>query len=315
MCITLRIIKFYRTRIVNEPFKNTTMKTSTSRLIRIIALILIAFYFITARAESLTQVSLNSIPAVYTVTGGGTFCQGSTRVEIGLTNSEVGVLYKLYKNNEEHEALVGSGFALSFGKHEVGTYTVTATNSEGTIAMEGIAVISEIPSISAGVAIGVCTNPVLCGASVTFSPAPVGGGTTPTYEWFLNSVSVATGPTYSCIPVDGDVVYAVMTSNATPCVIGNPATSNAISMSVSIPTGLENEKSSANIYVVEKDIFVVCPEKINQINIFNVAGILVKMETDLNETHKISMIGHSEGCYIVSLISEKNVYSRKVNMK
>jgi hypothetical protein len=291
------------------------MKTSTSRLIRIIALILIAFYFITVRAENLTQVSFNSLPAVYAVTGGGAFCKGYTRVELGLANSEVGVIYKLYKNNEYHQTVNGTGSALSFGTHEIGTYTVTATNTEGTIDMAGNAVITEIPSISAGVAIGVCTNPVLCGVSVTFSPAPVGGGTTPTYEWFRNSVSVATGLTYSCIPVDGDVVYAVMTSNATPCVSGNPATSNTISMSVSIPAGLDSKKSSANIYAVEKDIFVVCPETIKQINIFNAAGILVKTVTDFNETDKISMISHPQGCYIVSLVSEKNVYSRKVNLK
>jgi len=105
------------------------MKTSTSRLIRIIALIIIAFYFITARAESLTQMSSNALPMVYTVTGGGAGCQ-IARVALGLSSSEVGVKYILLKNNEYHEELMGTGLALSFGNHEVGTYTVTATNSK-----------------------------------------------------------------------------------------------------------------------------------------------------------------------------------------
>lgn len=288
------------------------MKTFTSSLARIIALILVTICFVTAHAESLTQVSLNLMPAVYTVTGGGAGCQ-IARVAVGLSNSEVGVQYVLLKNNEYHEELAGTGFALSFGNHEVGTYTVTARNSEGTIDMAGNVVITEIPSVSVSVQIAASANSVQSGTSVTFTPTPVGGGTTPTYEWYKNSISVATGDTYSCIPVDGDVVYAIMTSNATPCVIGNPATSNTITMS--IPSGLDVEKVGANIYTVGKDIFIVCPETIKQINIFNAAGILVKTAADLNETSKINMINHPQGCYIVSLISDKNVYSRKVNLK
>lgn len=287
------------------------MKTSTLRLIRIIALIIIAFYFITARAESLTQVSSNAMPLVYTVTGGGEGCQ-IARVALGLSNSEVGVRYILLKNNEYHEELIGTGLALSFGNHEVGTYTVTATNTEGTIAMTGTAVISEIPTTNVSVEIVASANPVQSGVMVTFTPIPIGGGTAPTYEWYKNSKAVATGETYTYIPADGDVVLAIMTSNATLCVSGNPATSNSIT--IGITTSLVYQKSNVKIYTEEKNIVVVCPEMIKQINIFNSAGILVKTVANVNQTFKISMLDQPQGCYIVSLVSNENVYSRKVNL-
>ncbi len=290
------------------------MKTSTSRLIRIIALIIIAFYFITARAESLTQMSSNALPMVYTVTGGGAGCHFE-RFEIGLSNSEVGVKYILLKNNENHETLFGTGSSLSFGSHEVGIYTVTATNSENTIVMTGNAVITEIPSIGVGVEIVASVNPVHKGASVIFTPVPVGGGTTPTYEWFKNSVSVGVFNTYSCIPADGDIVYATMTSNATSCLSGNPATSNPITMSVSITSGLREDYTKLNVYSFEKNIYVLGSEMIKQIIIYNAAGILVKTVNDITDKPMISMVDKPVGCYIVSLISDKNVYTRKVNLK
>ena len=87
------------------------------------------------------------------------------------------------------------------------------------------------PVLTAAVSISANANNVCAGTSVTFTATPVGGGTTPTYQWYKNSVAVATSATYNYIPVNGDVVYARMTSNA-PCVAGNPATSNSVNMVV-----------------------------------------------------------------------------------
>lgn len=170
------------------------------------------------------------------------------------------------------------------------------------------------PVIITSVTINASSNPIQNEVPVTFTPTPVNGGTIPTYEWFKNSVSVTTSDTYTYVPLDGDQVYAIMTSNDSPCV--NLATSNTITMSVSIETGtIDNDNVSINIHSFDKSIFVQCSEKVDQIKIYNAVGSLIKIVDNSSDMNKISMIGNPEGCYIISLISNMNVYSGKVILK
>jgi hypothetical protein len=94
-------------------------------------------------------------------------------------------------------------------------------------------------SITAGVAIAVTsgTNPSCSGASVTFTATPTNGGSAPAYQWKVNGANVGTNTfTFSSSSlVSGDVVTCVMTSNQSG-VIGSPATSNAITMTVTEPS-------------------------------------------------------------------------------
>ena len=95
------------------------------------------------------------------------------------------------------------------------------------------------PILDASVTIAADANPVSSGTSVTFTPSPTNGGSAPAYEWFVNSASKGLGATYTYAPNNGDEVYAVMTSNATPCLTGSPATSNTITMEVgTLPAGV-----------------------------------------------------------------------------
>ncbi|MGA3014353.1 MAG: hypothetical protein ABSD71_10000, partial [Bacteroidales bacterium] len=75
-------------------------------------------------------------------------------------------------------------------------------------------------------------NPVCAGASVTFTANPTNGGTSPTYQWKVNGTGVGTNSsTYIYTPLNGDIITCVLTSNAT-CPTGNPATSNAVTMTI-----------------------------------------------------------------------------------
>ena len=75
-------------------------------------------------------------------------------------------------------------------------------------------------------------NNVCEGTIVSFFPIPVEGGSSPTYEWYVNGTFAANGDTYSYVPSNGDQVYVIMTSSLA-CVSGNPAQSNTIQMQVS----------------------------------------------------------------------------------
>jgi photosystem II stability/assembly factor-like uncharacterized protein len=75
-------------------------------------------------------------------------------------------------------------------------------------------------------------NNVCEGTIVSFFPIPVEGGSSPTYEWYVNGNFAANGDTYSYVPSDGDQIYVIMTSSLA-CVSGNPAQSNTFLMQVS----------------------------------------------------------------------------------
>jgi uncharacterized protein (TIGR02145 family) len=74
---------------------------------------------------------------------------------------------------------------------------------------------------------------VCAGTSVTFTAHPVNEGTTPSYQWYLNSNPAGTNSdTYSFTPVNGDLVSCNLTSSET-CTSNNPASSIQHQVSVS----------------------------------------------------------------------------------
>ncbi len=101
-------------------------------------------------------------------------------------------------------------------------------------------------SLPASVSIMASGNPVSENTGVIFTASAINGGTTPSYQWKKNGTVVGNNEvTYSCTPVNGDVISCAMTSNST-CATGNPATSNAITMLVnaSLPASISITASS-----------------------------------------------------------------------
>ncbi|MBX2901869.1 MAG: hypothetical protein KF775_19645, partial [Cyclobacteriaceae bacterium] len=107
-------------------------------------------------------ISVNNLPVVQSVSGGGSYCNGtSTGVSIGLENSQAGVSYQLYNGTAiAGSPVLGTGSAIDFGNFMAsGTYTAVAT------------------AIGSG-----CQNAMSGSASVSISPLPniqvvTGGGT------------------------------------------------------------------------------------------------------------------------------------------
>jgi hypothetical protein len=88
------------------------------------------------------------------------------------------------------------------------------------------------PNLPVSVSIAASATTICSGTSVTFTATPTNGGSTPAYQWKLNGTNSGTGSTYTSTTLaNSDVVTCVLTSNAT-CATGNPATSNAITMTV-----------------------------------------------------------------------------------
>jgi len=88
------------------------------------------------------------------------------------------------------------------------------------------------PLLPVSVNIAPSVNPCCAGNSVTFTATPTNGGSSPSYQWKVNGGNVGTNsPGYSYIPINGDIVKCVLTSNV-QCPSGNPATSNSITMTV-----------------------------------------------------------------------------------
>jgi hypothetical protein len=90
-------------------------------------------------------VTVNPLPTLFTVGGGGTICSGAAGVAVTLSGSQAGVNYQLFRGaTAVGTAVAGTGAALSWaGQTTAGTYTVVATNATTScnITMTGSAII------------------------------------------------------------------------------------------------------------------------------------------------------------------------------
>jgi hypothetical protein len=84
----------------------------------------------TANMTGSAAISITPLPALYTITGGGGYCAGTAGSEIGLSGSQSGINYQLFRGTTAVGAAVaGTGSAISFGTQAtVGSYVVVASN-------------------------------------------------------------------------------------------------------------------------------------------------------------------------------------------
>lgn len=114
----------------------------------------------------------------------------------------------------------------------------TPTNDIGALQFSGTTQTYTNPTYSASVLITSSpVSPVTQGTSVTFTAIPTNGGSTPTYQWFLNSNPILgeTNATFTTTTLnDLDAVTVEMVSNDN-CVINPNATSNTIVYDIIYP--------------------------------------------------------------------------------
>ncbi|MCX6303627.1 MAG: M14 family zinc carboxypeptidase [Bacteroidetes bacterium] len=160
-------------------------------------------------------------------------CQGST-VTFTATPANGGTTpayqWKVNGTNVSGASSVSYVYAPATNDQVTCVLTSNASCITGNPATSNTITMTVTPVLPVSVSITASGNPVCAGTSVTFNPAPVNGGT-PSYQWFKNTLAVGTGAAYTCIPVNGDQVYAIMTSSLA-CKTGSPATSNTLTIMV-----------------------------------------------------------------------------------
>jgi hypothetical protein len=89
------------------------------------------------------------------------------------------------------------------------------------------------PGVPVSISISASQNNVCAGTMVTFTATPGNQGASPIYQWKVNSINQpGNSTTFSYTPINNDVVTCLLTSSNTVCTSNNPATSNAITMTI-----------------------------------------------------------------------------------
>lgn len=171
------------------------------------------------------NVTVNPLPLVYFITGGGSYCAGGTGPVIGLSGSQGGVSYRLMRDAATLVSTVaGTGSAISFGSQSVaGTYTIIAVNSTTTcsVNMSGSTVISINPLPTAFTVTGgggYCTGG--SGVAVMLSGSQIG------VSYQLNNGSGAVGA-----PVAGTgsaISFGLQTAGSTYTVVATNTSTGCV---------------------------------------------------------------------------------------
>ncbi len=120
------------------------------------------------------------------------------------------------------------------------------------------AVIVVLPNVTPSVSFSITPgDPVCQGSPAMFSAIPVFGGTAPTFRWTQNSINVATGPTYTYIPSNGDIIHCMMVSNI-QCNLADSVFSTDTTVVVvpaTTPVFAMNSLQGIHTYTGESDTF------------------------------------------------------------
>lgn len=254
-------------------------------------------------------VTVNPGPVAFSVTGGGTACQGTNGVPVGLDDSESGLSYSLYLNGVlTGSPVAGTGNAISFGNQTSGgTYTVKGSGSGCETTMIGSAnvVVKAVPAIPATPSgpTEIIASP---GMQTPFTTSAVTYAET--YEWNIEPATAGSmqGETTTGNAVWGNVWFndnALITVKAVnEC--GTSSFSEAHTIAVENFVGVENPVNSQfRVYPNPAHDFVTIEntgEGKTTVKIFNLAGQQVKeIQMSAGEAMTIDLTQFGCGVYHV----------------
>jgi gliding motility-associated-like protein len=168
----------------------------------------------TINLDKKAKLTVNSLPLVFNVTGGGEICSGGNGVSISLNGSQEGFIYQFYKDNLAFGlALVGNGLPISLtNQSNPGIYSVQASSPQACRSeMAGSASISlqALPSAPLSVMVD---KPTICENTLGKLTLTATGGAGNTLAWYTGACGtgfVGTGSPLSLpIPVATTQYYA-----------------------------------------------------------------------------------------------------------
>jgi Secretion system C-terminal sorting domain len=166
-------------------------------------------------------ITINSLPDINTITGGGHFCFGNPGPHVGLGGSDTGVNYQLYRGGSTTvgSPMAGIGFPLDFGIQSTpGSYTVVGTNhiTGCSSTMAGTAVVSLDTLYTPVVSITAHPTGIKYGQNDTLVATATGAGPGATYQWLINLTYIAGATNATFINngyADQDSVTCLVTSH------------------------------------------------------------------------------------------------------
>ncbi len=195
--------------------------------------------------SGVATVSLNSLPAVFTVNGGGSYCSGGSGLDVSLNATSAGIYYQLYINLVPNGAPVaGTGTTLNFGLQTAsGSYTVAATDPVTTCTA----------NMSGAVTISVSPAPILHNITGGGNYCPGGPGvhiglngsnTGTSYQLFNGALAIGSPVNGTGSPIDFGLQASVGTYNIVATIIGSGCT---IPMTGTVSVGLNTLPSIFNV--------------------------------------------------------------------
>ena len=259
------------------------------------------------------QITVNSLPASFVVTGGGTYCgPNGTGLPVELNGSQANTSYTLYKDgNVTSTVIQGTGNAITFGNQlAAGAYSAKASNQASCISdMSGSASIAvdpqapEKPADPAGPAIIITTETPTSEFVTTSLFAS-------TYSWELAPAEAGT--------ITGNGAASLITWNqayigtskikvqgVNTC--GSSTYSNEVSTSVNIGVGIPESKESAYFIApnpATNSVTIFVPEAmVCDVMVINNNGkvVLSKPGMNLNKETRLDISILSAGLYNVVL--------------
>ncbi|OFX90903.1 MAG: hypothetical protein A2X06_03910, partial [Bacteroidetes bacterium GWC2_40_22] len=214
-----------------------------------------------------TDIEIQALPIAYNVTGGGSRCELAAGLPVGVSDSDVGINYKLYRDGfavVPDNTVAGTGAAISFGNLiPAGSYTVIATNTVTgcTSQMSGNAIITVIPEVA------ITVQPVSAttceDGAVSFTVEATGQNRL--YQWYNDGVPAGTNNVLVLNPVplsdNGNEIYCVVSSS----VCTGTVTSNKVLLNVNPNNKILTNPVSAIRCTGSSVVFTVVAESLNPV--------------------------------------------------